>query len=181
MLSSPGMDRPQIDGHGQQAHSYGYQRQLILPITDTVPHQVVAVNAGPTLWRLSVVGEVVVDIIYGTQPRLSLQCDAPLEATFPGALTVTLTRRQHIAGGTVTAVVTLTRADGPGINYAARLYNAAAGAIALPDAAKRAVALGAAALTVRGNAVALAAAGDSVPLVEPSVLTAGLAIVEFAI
>jgi hypothetical protein len=125
------------------------------------------------LWRISVVGDLLVELTWGTSSRRRLVLDAPILADLPGFVSVIATPR---TSGGATGQVTATRSSGAGPQELRRFV--AGPVLALDDQATRFVALAASTVTVRALAVVLAV-GDSIPLVSGSVLTAGSGFVEY--
>jgi hypothetical protein len=152
----------------------GVQRRVDWAAGDVRPVQIVDKTPGPSLWRVSVVGDVRLRCSFGSGPGRVLELDAPAELTLPGQLAIQATPRLAVA---TVAIVTLTLATADGRCWARTLETADLAGTPLPDSAGALTALTALALLVRGVAVALVA-GDQIPVVTGTVITAGHAIVE---
>lgn len=174
MMNVPGLYRGATDrqhGFGQQ---HGQQNSITWGVGDTTEQTLVTVEPAAMLWRVSVFGDVLLLVQWGTSGTVSVnQVQAPLVAAFPGRVTVTAVPRDAAAGAT--AYATLTPASSPGIHPVFRRVQSVAGPF--PAMAHRVVALTAANVTVAGVAVALAV-GESIPLVDNSALVAGTVLVE---
>lgn len=164
-----------------QAHAgdggtpYGWQQARTIAAGDATEYHVIdaGVNA-ESFWRFSVFGRVLVRVVYGTsKTRELVDLQAPVVMAVPGKAAVYV--RSADDENAVEFSVTLTKAFSCCLSQARRLVNVAS---SLSDDAVRFVALAATTLTVGGQAVSLTA-GQSVPLVAPSSLTAGAGFEEF--
>lgn len=165
-----------ISANGAYVRPSGLQRRITFAAGDTAPQQIASVLQNHSLARFSVIGDVDIEATYGTGPTVRVALTAPLETVLPGNAQLSVTPRTT----PTEAVVTLHPVWFAPAEAARSFVDASGGAVALPNSAKRATALAASTVTIRGTAVALAVA-ESIPLVSGSVLTSGIAIVEHAI
>ncbi len=129
-----------------------------------------------SLWRVSVFGNLLVSINYGTSHnREILELQAPVVITLPGQVNVRVKPRDD--QGT-TGVVTLTQATAGALSQARKFVDRGGADVTLDGGACRYVALTASTLTISGAAVVVPALA-TVPLVAGSVLTAGSGFQEF--
>jgi hypothetical protein len=175
-LVPPGTDNtpPRVYGI-QTAQVWEIGQSGARSLLDTVPNC--------WLWRLSVTGDVVITLTWGTRATRTLTLDAPLVADLPGNVAVVVAPRVSPAAAKVTALCTLTEVRAASSSSVLRRFVPAPGGAgaALHDDAARFVALAASSVTIRGVAVALVA-GQSIPLVSGSTLdAAGTGYLEFEV
>ncbi len=163
----PGSQMPQ-----SPTARYGQQQKEVWAAADQIARPLLDAEPNGELWRLSVIGDVLITVAWGTGARRVLELDAPLVADLPGYVSVIAAPR---TSGGATAQVTLTRSSGAGPQEMRRAILVPG---ALHDDATRFVAFVASTVTIRGVGVVLAP-GESIPLVSGSVLTAGSGFQEF--
>ncbi len=169
-------DAPPFGALNGTGEIYGTQSSHTWAAGQTDTREICDVTKAPALWRLSVFGNVLVSIGYGTNGnRQILNLQAPCVITLPGQFTARATPRDN--AGT-SCVVTLTQATAGALSQARKLADAAGGAVALDEGACRYVALTASTLTISGVAVAVPALAV-VPLVSGAVLNTGSGFQEF--
>jgi hypothetical protein len=161
---------------GNVGPEYGIQQAHVWRAGDTKPRDVIDVVKADWLWRFSVFGRVLVDVLYGTRKaRAIVALQAPVVLTVPGQLLVTVTPRDD--DGT-SCVVSLTPVTASGISQARSFIDDSGGAVSFAEGACRFFALSASALTIAGVAVAVPALA-AVPLTAGSVLVTGSGFQEF--
>lgn len=133
-----------------------------------------------SLWRVSAIGDVRVFARWGTSGTHELELHTPIDCTFPGFCSLEAGPRVEQHEDIVQAIISATPVWGAGREEMRALVDATAGAIALaPEACRlRAISAGGCAVTIRTIAVAVPLLGE-VELLAPSVLTSGVAIVEY--
>jgi hypothetical protein len=171
-VRGPAQLPPSLPVQRTPIEKFGFQNLETWPAADIVARPLLDLSPNGELWRISVVGDLLVELTWGTSSRRRLVLDAPVLADLPGFVSVTATPRT--AGG-ATGQVSATRSSGAGPQELRRFVT---GPATLDDQATRFVALAASTVTVRALAVVLAV-GDSIPLVSGSVLTAGSGFVEY--
>lgn len=176
VVSSPAAPAPPHVPVGDMGTAYGIQQFVNFLPGDVVPKQVIDTRRSEALWRVSVFGNVLLNLAYGTTKKREIfGLQAPLVITVPGQLTVTATPRDD--AGT-TCIVTLTYATAGAIANARKFVARAGVDVPLDAGAVRYFALTASTLTISGAAVVVPAL-QLVPLVAGSVLTGGSGFQEF--
>jgi len=161
---------------GDMGEVYGITQFERWVVGKSEERQVLDVTRADALWRLSIFGELLVQVDYGTTRKRTIQnLRAPVVITVPGQVTVRAKPYDSAHAAAVDCVVTLTQATAGALSQARK---AATGPVALDAGAVRFVALDACALTISGVAVSLAAS-QTVPLVAGSTLTSGSGFQEF--
>ena len=128
-----------------------------------------------SLWRVSVFGDVEIELIYGTRATIRLIAVAPFVSDVPGQLT--LSARPIDPTTQTRAFATLTPSGAPGLAIARQVIP---GPQSLPEAAANYFALTASTVTVGGVALPVAV-GQWIPVVAGSVLAAGSGLVELGV
>jgi hypothetical protein len=156
---------------------FGTQQRLRWAIGESDRRPLCDAVRADSLWRVSVIGDVDVFVMYGTSGAASLQLAAPVQGAMPGFLGLEAAPRDP--NSETTAIVTLAPVLDAGTQALRAVHDAAGGAVALPNAAKSFQAYTAATLLVRGIAVAVPAL-QVVNLVSGSVLLTGSGVAEYA-
>lgn len=129
----------------------------------------------PSLWRVSVVGDVLMSVEWGTLSTLTAEnVRGPLVATFPGRVSISAVPRDPQTA--TRALCTLTPATSGALGVFQALLT---GPGPVPPSVARVTALDPVVITVGGINVALAA-GESLPVFADSALVSGSVILEFA-
>jgi len=160
------------------AGGYGTQSREDWLAADVREKTIVDVMAAEYLWRVSVAGEnLLLDLTYGTGATTRLtDLRLPFVAFVPGACN--LVARKINPEASAFARPTLTAASG-GLGVV-RQFVAAAGV--LDARTRRLTAIGAGTtVTVAGVAFAFAAIGNTLDVVDPTVLTAGSVVAELTL
>lgn len=128
-----------------------------------------------SLWRVSVFGEVEIELVYGTRATIRLTAIAPFVSDVPGQLTLSA---WPLDPATQTrALATLTPSGAPGLAFARQVIP---GPQALPEAAANYFALTASNVTVAGATLPVAV-GQWIPVVAGSVLVSGSGLIELGV
>lgn len=153
--------------------TYGTQSRRTWDAADTGEKNLIDAMRPEFMWRASVQGEnLELVLTYGTKATIKLDnIRLPFVAFIPGQ--IGLTARKLDGASPASASVTLTAATG-GVGVI-RTFQAVA---AVPGSGRLYTALTASTLTIAGVAGIAVAVGDSIPIVEPSAVTAGSGIVE---
>lgn len=160
--------------------NYGLQKREVWDANVFDERPLVDATRACSLWRVSIIGDLVLNVGYGTSSRVRFQAHGPLEATFPGFVEISGQPRVTDHSEPVVAEISLTPAFGHTVNHAALVTAVVGPAITLPPNTKRIRGLTAGSVTVQGTVVAFGI-GDTVTVVGEAVLTAGTVILEFAI
>lgn len=175
-VSRPAAPLPPGAPVGNTGPQYGTQQSHVWRPGETTPRDVIDVMKNNSLWRFSVFGRVLVDVLYGTSKARSIMgLQAPVVLNVPGQLVVKVTPRDD--QGT-SCVVTLTESTAGSATQARAFIDDSGGAVAFDEGACRFFALSASALTIAGVAVAVPALAI-VPLTAGSGLVSGSGFQEF--
>jgi len=166
-IPSPGRHDRQAEGLQQSGEWSAGQNQ---------PIQLLDATRAAMLWRVSVVGDVAIRLLYGTRATIELNAWAPFVAGIPGQVALWATPLDDTTP--TRALATLTPSAAPGVTYA-RTTLVSPGPF--PAAAGRFTALSASTLTIAGIVGVAVAIGASIPVVAGSLLTAGSGIVDLAV
>jgi hypothetical protein len=142
---------------------------------DERPQQLLDATRAEQNWRVSCIGPVAIELIYGTRATLKLDAWAPLVADIPGQ--VALYARPLDPSTPTIARCTLTPSASPGAAFARSVASVPG---PLPDAAGAFFALTPSTLTVAGIPITVPALTE-VPLVASSILNSGSGLLELAI
>ena len=160
-----GQIMPSLGNLGEQ---YGIQSTCNWQANDNRRQALIDVLRAPNLWRVSVFGDVVLKITWGTGAGfIAENVQTPLVATFPGSVTIEATPKNPATPTEASA--TLTEATGAGESKFAQLIQGPANLVAQ---VVRVTALNACVLNVGGVAVALNA-GDLLPIISNTTVTSG--------
>lgn len=154
---------------------FGIQSRAVWAPGNVAPVQVVDSLLALSLWRVSVVGAVLLDIEYGTSARRKFtDIEAPLVLTAPGMVQVYARPADPEHTG-IECRVTLTPATAGSFSQCRKLATSPA---TLEDGAVRFFALVASTLTISGVATVVPAL-STVPLTAGALLTGGSGFQEF--
>lgn len=175
-VSMPAEQQPR-GAVGNTGPIYGTQRSKTWqPGERNTPAAMLDLLKTEYLWRISVFGNVLVSVTYGTQATRQIALlRTPLIMTLPGQVTVTVQALDQ-TGTECTATATMASAGARAI--ARQLISADAGAVAVNEDAVDFFALVNSTLNVSSVAVVVPAL-SVVPLVAGSVLTSGSGLVEY--
>lgn len=175
MMNVPGLYHQATDRQHGFDSQHGQQFAAAWAAGEGGTKPIMTVEPAPALWRVSVFGDLLLRVTWGTSSTLSIDAvQAPFVATLPGR--VTIEGRQRDPAVATNAFCTLTPASA-GQLPVFRTVQTIPGP--LPFCAYRVTALTAATVTVAGVAVVLVA-GASLPVIDDSSLTAGTVLVELA-
>lgn len=128
---------------------------------------------GAGAWRVTVVGDVVLQLAWGSNGnRREVEVDAPLVGVFAGQVTITARPREAESGAWATATLAPSWGND---RHDVRLF--VAGALAVPPVWSWYQALAASVVSVRGTSVNLAP-GERLPLVSGSQVVSGAGYLE---
>lgn len=172
---------PPVSAANEMGPSYGVQSLATWAEGESDTKQVIDTLRAGALWRISVFGEVLVNVHYGTQAnRHILELQAPVVMTLPGQVSIEV---RPVAvpgeGESVSCEVTLTQATAGARPHARKLADASGGVVALDDGAVSFTALTASTLTISGISAVAVPALSTVPLVAGSTLDTGSGFQEF--
>lgn len=175
-VSPPAWETPH--GSGNVGEKYGTQSRGSWATNDDQEKPIVDALRSVSLWRVSVLGPVLLRISYGTSSfREFVDIETPMVGSFPGQVTIYARPAEVDRDEPVECTVTLTPATAA-LSQIRKIH--VAGGIANPfdDGAIRFTALTASTLNISGNVVAVPAL-SSVPLVSGATLTLGTGYQEF--
>jgi hypothetical protein len=176
-ISPPPANAPHSGSVGE---AHGLQSKRIWVAGAVDERQIIDAVRALSLWRVSVFGDVLVRVDYGTGMKGGnfVALRTPLVMTIPGQAQLYAQPRDPEHTGVI-CKVTITPATAGARSQARKVLNAGAGpALAFDDDAVSFFALTASALTISGLAVAVPAL-SAVPLVQGSVLNTGSGFQEF--
>ena len=168
--SYPGTAMPQ-----SPIRSCGEQKKEVWTAPDQGWRPLLELMPNNELWRVSIVGDLDVELSWGTSSRRVLVLAAPVMGDLAG--NVSARARPRTTEG-ATGEVSATNSSGAGPQELRSIVVRVGADVPLHEFATRFVAFVASTLTIRGTAVTLAAT-QSIPLVSGSVLTSGSGFQEF--